>query len=90
MCTKRADKQSEDVKLHMYFLPQVTCMQLMCYIIEIVEITSCLQLLLAVAYKSHKKNQVSKNQKVFDFVVHTMESDQSRVWTSMEVYEFYL
>ena len=44
----------------------------------------------AVTRVAEKNTQLSTNQKVFDGVVHTMESDQSRVWTSTEVYKFYL
>ena len=87
VCRKRADKQSEDVKLRVL---SATCDL---HAADAVYHRDCRCTFMptsALTRVAQKNTQESTNQKVFDGVVHTMESDQSRVWTSMEVYKFYL
>ena len=71
-----------------YLQSQVTCMpmQPMHYIIEIVEITSCLQLLLVELLK--RRNKLARTRRYS--MLWCIPWSRSRVWTSMEVYEFYL
>jgi hypothetical protein len=87
VCTKRADKQSEDVKLRILSAASDL------HAADALYHRDCRDNFMpptAVTRVADKNKQVNNNQKVFDFVVHTMESDQSRVWTSTEVYELYL
>ena len=85
VCDTRDDKQSEDVRI------RVNSAMSDLHAADALYHEHCRSIFMPPkAVSSVITKSKEDDQTAFNFVVRTMESDQSRVWTSTEVYNFYL